>query len=152
MKPIITVFTLIFFLNVSHAQSFNNEQPSIDPRRFDTKATFSVDDDAKSLSSVIATIEKHPMHGPEYLWLEVNFYSFPFTTEEIKSAANGDLEPIERRRHEEDYNSQAEIIFSMDKSYKVWQVDMSMPGHSCTIASSEKEVKSFLREYLFEGG
>lgn len=148
MKRIfISVFTLFLFcVNPPNGQS------AIDPRLFDTKAEFSVEDDVKSLLSAVATLEAHPMYGSDHSWLKIHFYSFPFTTEEIQGALNGDLKLIEARRYEEDYNSQAIIILSMDKeSRTVWQVDMAVPGHTCTIAPSEKEVQNFLQEFQFDG-
>jgi hypothetical protein len=51
-----------------------------------------------------------------------------------------------------DYNnSYAFLQLSVDQSSKVWQVDMSVPGHACTIAPYVQDVKSFLQDYLFDG-
>jgi hypothetical protein len=131
----------------------------LDPKHFITRAEFAIDDDVKSLSSVFATIEEHPAHGTEHLWLEINFFPFVLTKDEIESATTGNFAPIENRWHSEDglvkteiYNSRATVVLSMDTQYKVWQVDMAMPGHSCTIAWKEEDLEKFLREYDFEDG
>ena len=51
-----------------------------------------------------------------------------------------------------DYNNgNAVLQFSLDKDLKVWQVDMSVPGHGCTIAPFEQDVKNFLQDYQFDG-
>ena len=51
-----------------------------------------------------------------------------------------------------DYNhSYAFIQLSVDQNSKVWQVDMSVPGHGCTIAPFEPDVKAFLQDYQFDG-
>jgi hypothetical protein len=39
----------------------------------------------------------------------------------------------------------------VDNDLKVWQVDVSVPGHACTIAASEPDVKSVLQDYRFDG-
>ncbi len=78
-----------------------------DPRPFATDAKFSFDDDDASvqkelqhrrfsLSSAVATIE--PPSGPmKYRWVEINFYSFLFTREDVAAAASGDKEAIHRK-------------------------------------------------------
>ena len=43
------------------------------------------------------------------------------------------------------------IQLTVDKSYKVWQVDMSVPGYACTIAPFPKDVETFLQSYRFDG-
>ncbi len=51
-----------------------------------------------------------------------------------------------------DYNnSYAFLQLSVDKDSRVWQVDISVPGHGCTVAPFEKDVKNFLQEYQFDG-
>ncbi len=81
--------------------------PGADPMPFATDAKFSFDDDDAgvqkelqhrrfSLSSVVAIIE--PPSGPmKYRWVEINFYSFPFTREDVAAARNGNTEPIRRK-------------------------------------------------------
>ncbi len=145
-KTNIFVFVLLVILacNVTCSRSL------IDPRLFDTVAKFSIDEDVKMLSSVIATIEEHPAHGPEHLWLQINYYSFALTAEEVEEAASGNFDLITNRRYEEDYDSQAIILISMTRDYKVWQIDISMPGVTCTIAWLDEDVKSFLQTFQYE--
>jgi hypothetical protein len=45
----------------------------------------------------------------------------------------------------------AVIQLTVDKDSKVTQVDMAVPGHTCTIAPFEDEVKSLLQSYRFDG-
>ena len=39
----------------------------------------------------------------------------------------------------------------MDSDSNVWQVDLALPGHTCTVAESEREAKSALPEFRFDG-
>jgi hypothetical protein len=131
-------------------------QGNPDPSAFQTHAVFSIDNDAMSLTSVAATIEAR-RKVPGYSWLRINFYSFPFTAPDIAAAANGHLESMDRKWKNKagdpkDYNhSNAVVQLSVDTDLRVWQVDMAVPGHSCTIASSEGDVKRVLQDYRFDG-
>ncbi len=92
-----------------------------------------------SLSGAVATIEARP-NTPGYSWVRINFYSFPLTAEDVVGAVNGDIESLDRKWNKkasnpQDYNnSHAVLQLSVDRDLKVWQVDMSVPGHTCTIA------------------
>jgi len=72
--------------------------------------------------------------------------------------AKGDVASMDKKwekladKHDNSYNvSNAVIQLSVDKDYKVWQVDMAVPGHTCTVAPFEKDVKRFLQDYRFDG-
>ena len=41
----------------------------------------------------------------------------------------------------------ASLQLSVDRDFTVWQVDMAVPGHSCTIAPFEADVQKFLQTY-----
>ena len=132
------------------------DQSKPDPKAFETRAVFSIDKDAMTLTSVAATVEPRP-GAPGYSWLRITFYSFPFTAADRAAAAKGNLESMDARwtnkaTNPKDYNhSNAVIQLGVDKNWKAWQVDMSVPGHACTIAGSEREVKAALQEYRFDG-
>lgn len=129
---------------------------AIDPGSFQTAAKFSVDKDGMSLTTAVATIEPR-LGAPGYFWLRINFYSFPVATEDIPGILAGDTRSMDKKwgrksSNLSDYNhSNASILLSMDKIHKVWQVDMAVPGHTCTIAPYEKDVQNFLQEYQFDG-
>jgi hypothetical protein len=129
---------------------------SVDPNSFHAKANFSVDNNAMSLSTAVATIEPR-LGAPEYSWLRIYFYSFPVAADDIAGILKGDTGSMDKRWNskasnpKEYNNSRAVIQLSVDKSSKVWQVDMSVPGHTCTIAPYEQDVKTFLQSYQFEG-
>ena len=131
-------------------------QISVDPNSFHTNAKFSVDNDAMSLSTVVATIEPR-LGAPGYSWLRMYFYSFPVAADDIARVMKGDTGSMDgkwmkKASTPEDYNkSRAVIQLSVDKDSKVWQVDMSSPGHSCTIAPYEPDVKTFLQDYQLDG-
>jgi hypothetical protein len=127
------------------------------PDSFGTRAEFAFDHDHLSLSSVIATIEPR-LGAPGYSWVRIHFYSFPPAAEDLTGIAKGDVASMDKKwtkladRHDNSYNvSNAVIQLSVDKDHKVWQVDMAVPGHTCTIAPFEKEVEGFLQDYRFDG-
>ena len=129
---------------------------SVDPDSFHTKANFSVDNNAMSLSTAVATIEPR-LGAPGYSWLRIYFYSFPVAVDDLAGILKGDTGSMDKKRNSKasdpkDYNSSRAVIqLSVDKSSKVWQVDMSVPGHACTIAPFEQDVKTFLQSYQFDG-
>lgn len=125
---------------------------TVDPSSFNTNAEFSVDSTALSLSSAVGTIEARP-NAPGYSWLRVDFYSFPLTAEDVADATNGHTEAIDRRwsKKPNSRDSHAVIQLAVDTSFEVRQVDMSVPGHACTIAPFEQDVKKFLQDYQFDG-
>jgi hypothetical protein len=129
---------------------------SIDPNSFHTNANFSVNDNAMSLSTAVATIEPR-LGAPGYSWLRIYFYSFPVAADDMAGVQKGDTGSMDKKWNQKasnpkDYNnSRAVIQLSVDKDAKVWQVDMSIPGYTCTIAPFEQDVKNFLQEYRFDG-
>jgi len=146
------VFIFLFATALVFADS-----PQLTPDSFSTNAQFAVDNSHLSLTSVIATIE--PRLGvPGYSWIRIHFYSFPPAPEDMVALAKGDVDSMDKKwekladKHDNSYNvSNAIIQLSVDKDFKVWQVDMAVPGHGCTIAPFEKDVKSFLQDYRFDG-
>jgi hypothetical protein len=128
----------------------------VDPNSFLTKASFSVDNNAMSLSTAVATIEPR-LGAPGYSWLRISFYSFPVTADDIAGVIKGDTSSMDKKWNQKasnpkDYNSSYAVIqLSVDENSKVWQVDMSVPGHACTVAPFEPNVKTFLQDYQFDG-
>jgi hypothetical protein len=129
---------------------------SVDPNSFHTDAKFSVNDNTLSLSTAVATIEPR-LGAPGYSWLRIYFYSFPVAADDLAGVVKGDASSMDRKWNKKasnpkDYNtSRAVIQLSVDQSSKVWQVDMSIPGYTCTIAPFEQDVKTFLQDYQFDG-
>jgi len=146
-------FTALVFCVTGQALS---GPASVDPSSNQKNANFSVDNNSLSLTTAVATIE--PRQGaPGYSWLRISFYSFPLTAEDIAALIKGDTASMDRKWSKKadnpnDYNnSYAVIRLSVDKNAKVWQVDMYVPGYTCTIAPFEPDVKSFLQDYQFDG-
>jgi hypothetical protein len=129
---------------------------SVDPNSFHTNANFSVNNDAMSLSTAIATIGPR-LGAPGYSWLRISFYSFPVAADDIAGIMKGDTGSMDKKWNQKasnpkDYNnSYAFLQLSVDKTSKVWQVDMSVPGYTCTIAPFEQDVKAFLQSYQYDG-
>ena len=128
----------------------------LNPSSFHVRAKLSVGDHTISLPNGVAILQPR-LGAPGYSWLRIYFYSFPLTAEDIASARNGDVKSMERKwrkkaSNPDDYNNSHGVIqFSIDKNHKVWQVDMSVPGHTCTIAPFPKDVEAFLQSYQFNG-
>ena len=127
----------------------------IDPSSFKTSATFTVDNSVSSLTTAIATFEAR-RGAPGYSWVRINFYSFPVTAEDLAGVEKGNVESMDKKRikkagNPKDYNSSNAVIqLTVDKDFKVTQVDMAIPGHTCTIAPFEPDVKIFLEDYRFD--
>jgi hypothetical protein len=131
-------------------------QAAVTPASFTTKARFSSGATSLSLSTAVATIEPR-LAAPGYRWLRVHFYAFPLTPADVAAVTKGNIEPLDRRwksnaGNPAKYNvSNAVLQFGVDKDGKVWQIDLSVPGHTCTIAASDKEAKALLQDYRFDG-
>lgn len=130
--------------------------PSLSPGSFNVNAQLSVGDRTISLRSAVAILQARP-GAPGYSWLRIYFYSFPLTAEDISGARTGNVQSMERKWNKKagnpvDYNSSHGVIqLGVDKNFKVWQVDMSVPGYACTIAPFPKDVEAFLQNYRFDG-
>ena len=127
-----------------------------DPKAFETRAVFSIDEDAMTLTSVAAAIEPRP-GAPGYSGVQTSFYAFKFTAADIAGAVKGRVESMDAKwtRTASDpkvYNhSYAFIQLTVDKDRKVTQVDLSVPGHGCTIAGSAAAAAKALPGYQFDG-
>jgi hypothetical protein len=129
-------------------------ETAVTPASFTTNARFSSGATSLSLSTAVATIEPR-LGAPGYRWLRVRFYAFPLTPADVAAVTKGNVEPLEQRWKSKtgpEYNvSHAVLQFGVDKDGKVWQVDLSIPGQTCTIAASDVEAKALLQDYRFDG-
>jgi hypothetical protein len=108
-----------------------------------TNARFSVDGTVSTLSTALATIE--PRTGaPGYSWLRIYFYSSQLTADDGARARQGRVESIKTKWS-------AVLQLTVDKSTTVWQVDLALPGHTCTIAESDRDAKNALQDFAFDG-
>jgi len=120
-------------------------------------AKFSVDDAALSLVSAIATVEAR-RGAPGYSWLRIYFYAFVPDADDIAGAMKGSVQSMERKweatavRPSEYNTSHAVIQLTVDKDARITQVDMSIPGHTCTITPFEPDAMKFAQNYQFHGG
>jgi len=130
--------------------------PAPQNSKFHTNANLSVDNTALTLSSAVAITEarKYPAG---YSWVRIHFYPFPLTSVDIAAAKTGNVDSLDKKVNNNSFdpkvhtNSYGVMQLSVDKDFKVWQVDMSIPGHACTIAPFEKDVQSFLQTYHYDG-
>ena len=114
-----------------------------DPKTFETHAVFSIDKDAVVLKNVVATIEPR-LGAAGYSWLRLRFYPFRLSAAQIDAAMKGHFESIESKWG-------AVFQLGVDKNFTVWQIDMAVPGNTCTVAPDEPQVKSALQEYRLDG-
>ena len=105
-------------------------------------AKFGVDGVTTSPSTIVATIEPR-MGAPGYSWLRVYFYS-ALAGGERTNAAKGLVESIRTPWA-------AALQFTVDKTSTVWQVDLSLPGHTCTITDSDSGARTAFPEFLYDG-
>jgi hypothetical protein len=105
-------------------------------------AKFGVDGVTTTPSIIVATVE--PRTGaPGYAWIRVYFYS-SLAGGERANAAKGLVESIRT-------SWAAALQFTVDKTSTVWQVDLSLPGHMCTIAESDGDARKAFQDFLYDG-
>ena len=104
---------------------------------------FGVDGKTTSPSTMVATIQPRTA-APGYSWLRIYFYSSSLTASERANATKGDVESIRT-------GWAAVLQLTLDKNATVWQIDLSLPGHTCTIAASDRDAKNVLQEFHFDG-
>lgn len=107
-------------------------------------AKFSVDGVTRTPSTIVATIQPRTA-ASGYSWLRVYFYSSSLPASERANAASGRVASIRTRWT-------AVLQFTVDKNSTVWQIDLSLPGHTCTIAESDRDARNALQEFQYEGG
>ena len=105
-------------------------------------AKFGVDGVTSTPSTIVATIQPR-VGAPGYSWLRVYFYS-SLTGGERANAGKGLVESIRTAWA-------AVLQFTVDKTSTVWQIDLSLPGHTCTIAESDTDARRAFQEFLFDG-
>lgn len=106
-----------------------------------SSARFSVDGVPSTPSATLATIQ--PRNGaPTYSWLRVYFYA---------SATAADRAKASNLRELTKTNWSAVFQLTVDTSGTVWQIDLSLPGHTCTIAASDGEAKTVLQMFQLDG-
>jgi hypothetical protein len=106
-------------------------------------ARFVVDGRATAPSTMFATIQPR-LGAPGYSWIRVYFYATPIAAAERARAADGGIESISTRWA-------AVVQLTIDKDSTVWQMDLSVPGHTCTVAASDRDAKQGLQEVRFDG-
>ncbi|HEX6120585.1 MAG TPA: hypothetical protein VFZ03_14140 [Dongiaceae bacterium] len=127
----------------------------IDSRAFATNATLSAEDVTASASTAIATLDPNP-GAPGYAWLRIHFYGFAPDADDIAGAIKGDIRSMDRKwnalaANPAAYRSSFAVLqLTIDDHANVTQVDMSVPGHACTIAPFAPDVRKFLQAYRFD--
>lgn len=107
-------------------------------------AKFSVDGVARTPATIVATIQPRTA-APGYSWLRVYFYSSSLPASEHENAADRRVASIPT-----DWT--AALQFTVDKNSTVWQIDLSLPGHTCTIAESDRDARYALQEFEYRDG
>jgi hypothetical protein len=106
-------------------------------------ASFSVDGVARTAPTAVATIQ--PRTGaPGYSWLRIYFYSSSLGVDDRGAATAGRTDSMRA-------TWSAVLQLTVDKASTVWQIDLSLPGHTCTIAESDRDSTHALQEFQFDG-
>ena len=109
-----------------------------------------------SLTTAIATIEPSRL-APGYSWLRIYFYSFPPSADDIAEATRGSVASMDRKwqsksSNPSEYNSSRAVLqLTLDKDHRITQADLSLPGHTCTVASTATELGTFAQSFAFDG-
>jgi hypothetical protein len=106
-------------------------------------ARFGVDGVTTTPSTIVATIQPRTA-APGYSWLRIYFYPSSLTAGERAKATKGDVESIRTAWA-------AVLQLTVDKNRTVWQIDLSLPGHTCTVAASDRDARNALQEFQFDG-
>jgi len=106
-----------------------------------TTGRFSVDGVSSTSIAVVATAQPRNA-APGYSWLRIFFYSSTAAADRAKASRAADLTRT---------NWSAVLQLTVDKAGTVWQVDLSLPGHTCTIAESDREARGALQMFQFDG-
>ena len=114
---------------------------------FINRAKFSVDNTTVSPSSPVATLEPR-LGAPGYSWLRIRCYPSPLKPADIAKLTNGGASAINQMPLNQ---WQAALQLEIDKDFKIWQVDMAIPGHTCTVVDSEQDVQRSVQAYHFDG-
>ena len=118
------------------------------PQDFRTTAHFSVDDRVLRLQAAAAILEQTAGRT----WIHVYFYSFPFTPADVSAIAGGSVAALERKWNAgpDPNHSRAVVHMLVDKSWKLSNVALEVPGLTCTIvedpARSKRAVQSFVTD------
>src|SRR5215471_19142990 len=106
-------------------------------------AAFSVDGKTTTPTAAVATVQ--PRTGaPDYYWLRVFFYASPLAADDLSKATEGRIESMRAKWS-------AVMQLTVDKGSTVWQVDLALPGHSCTVAESDGDAKKAVQTFGFDG-
>ena len=105
-------------------------------------AKFGVDGVTNTPSIIVAIVEPR-LGAPGYSWLRVYFYS-ALAAGERAHAAKGQIESIRTAWA-------AVLQFTVDKTSTVWQVDLSVPGQTCTITDSDSGARKAFQEFVYDG-
>jgi hypothetical protein len=46
----------------------------------------------------------------------------------------------------------AVLQLTLDRGSHVWQIDLSLPGHTCTVVESDRDAALVMSEFSFDGG
>lgn len=92
--------------------------------------------------TAVATVQPRTA-APGYSWVRIYFYPSPLTADESARAGQGRVDSIKR------WNAMLQL--TVDKNATVWQVDLAVPGHTCTIAESDRDAKNAFQEMSFDG-
>jgi hypothetical protein len=130
-------------------------QAPLTPSSFSTHAEFSIDKFPSSFITAVATLE--PLNiAPGYSRIWITFFPFPMTPDDVAAASKGSIATLEARRAKmstrpEVYNrNYAALVLTFDKDHKLSNVNMAVPGHTCTIAWKPAEIERFAPGMQFD--
>jgi hypothetical protein len=103
-----------------------------------SSARFSVDG---LPSATLATLQARN-GAPNDSWIRIYFYASAKAADRANASSARDLTRSKWS---------AVLQLTVDTEGTVWQVDLSLPGHTCTIAASDGEARDVLQIFQFDG-
>lgn len=119
-----------------------------DPRRLDVHASMGVNDRMEELKSAYASWTDE-FFGGKSKAVRIDFFTVPLTPDDIADLLEGDPAQLDLR----EYNSYrwGAVTLFVDETMKIWQVNMSLRGHACTVAWKPDELKAWNEGFRYDG-
>ena len=132
------------------------QQPLATPQTLHTTAHFSVDADVLSLQTAVAISQPHARFK-EFSWLQIYFYAFPLTADDVAALSTGSIAALEHKRTQaaaggpDPNHSRAVLHLLLDKDSKLSNASLEVPGLTCTIVEEPATAKNAVQTYQFDG-
>lgn len=113
-------------------------------------ANISAGDDNYAPISMIATSEKHPADdGSGYKMIFLHFYPFELSEEELAAIQKDGTDALKDKIYSDMknyYSKTATFYMTVNSDGKIQQMDISVPGTTCTVAWREDDLNKYIQD------